>query len=197
MLAPALIDAIRKLHDDPARGYHAWSHPQALLGLLAEVRDQLHDPIAVECAILLHDAVYDPRRTDNEQRSAALAQRLLDGVVPAETLARTIRLVEATERHELPAGVSAGEADDARIFLDLDLSVLGAEDDAFDAYEAGVRHEYRHVPDADFRRGRAAILAGFLARDRLFLSDWGHARFEARARANLRRSLAALRQPDR
>lgn len=194
MLAPALIERLQALHADSARGYHAWSHPQALLALMAEVREQLHDPLAVECAILLHDAIYDAGRTDNEQRSAALARELLDGVVPAKTLARTVRLIDATERHQVPPGVSADEADDARIFLDLDLSVLGAADETFDAYEAGVRHEYRHVADADFRRGRAAILAGFLARDRLFLSDWGHERFEARARANLRRSLEALRR---
>jgi len=193
VLAPALIERIRALHEAPGRGYHAWSHPQALLGLLVEVRERLQDPLAVECAILLHDAIYDPRRHDNERRSAQLATELLAGVVPADTLARTVRLIEATERHEIPADLAGDEADDMRIFLDLDLSVLGAPATVFDAYEAGVRHEYRHVPDADFRRGRAAILAGFLARGRLFLSPWGSARFEARARANLRRSLDALR----
>lgn len=162
---------------------------------MGEVRDGLHDPLAVECAILLHDAVYDPRRGDNEQRSAALARELLSGVVPAATLARTVRLIEATEQHQLPPDVAVCEAADARIFLDLDLSVLGAAPVVFDAYEAGVRHEYRHVPDADFRRDRAKILADFLARERLFLSDWGRDRFEAQARANLRRSLEALRAP--
>ena len=80
------------------------------------------------------------------------------------------------------------------IFLDMDLSILGASAEAFDAYEAGVRHEYRDVPEAAFRSGRAAILEGFLARDRLYLSDWGWARFEARARENLRRSIQNLRQ---
>lgn len=192
MLPKQLIQRIRDLYDDPRRGYHAWSHPQALLGLLAEVRDQLHDPVAVECAILLHDAVYDPRRTDNERQSAALAQELLTGVVAAATLQRAVRLIEATERHRVPAGSPEDEAADLRIFLDMDLSVLAASEGAFDAYEAGVRHEYGHVSDADFRRGRAAVLAGFLARHRLYLSDWGHARFETMARTNLRRSMLAL-----
>jgi predicted metal-dependent HD superfamily phosphohydrolase len=80
------------------------------------------------------------------------------------------------------------------MFLDMDLSILGAPQADFDAYEAGVRHEYREVPDTAFRAGRATILEGFLARDTLYFSDWGRARFEAAARENLKRSVAALRE---
>lgn len=192
-LPPTLIDTIRQLHEGPDRGYHAWSHPLALLSLLPEVRGRLYDPLAVECAILLHDAIYDPTRNDNERRSAALAAELLADVVPEDSLAQAVRLIEATERHQVPDGVSPEEAEDCRIFLDMDLSILGADEAAFDRYEAGVRHEYHHVPELLFRQGRAAILERFLGRDRLFMSDWGQDRFEARARANLRRSLEALR----
>ena len=103
-LPPALLRKIEDLHSGPERGYHAWSHPQALLALLEEVRGQLQDPLAVECAILLHDAIYDATRSDNERRSAALARELLAGVVPEATLARAVRMIEATELHQVPAG---------------------------------------------------------------------------------------------
>lgn len=192
-LPPALIAELEQRHSGPERGYHSWRHPVALMALLDEVRGQLADPLAVECAIVLHDAVYDPVRSDNERRSAALARELLAGVVPPATLERAVRLIEATERHRVPEGLAPDEAADLRLFLDLDLSILGADEAAFDAYEAGVRHEYRHVPQPAFDAGRAAILADFPTRDRLFLSPWGQARFEARARDNLRRSLARLR----
>jgi predicted metal-dependent HD superfamily phosphohydrolase len=76
------------------------------------------------------------------------------------------------------------------------LSILGASDAIFDAYETGVRHEYKEIPIDLFSTGRAAILQGFLARDRLYLSDWGYQRFEAKARANLARSIAALLASD-
>ena len=69
----------------------------------------------------------------------------------------------------------------------------GAEPAAFDRYEAQVRREYAHVPDEAFRLGRAAVLERFAQRGQLYFSDWGRARFEAAARANLARSLAALR----
>lgn len=193
MMPADLYAECQRLHTDSRRGYHGWSHPLALLALLPEVAASLCDPVAVECAILLHDAVYDPVRSDNERQSASLARRLLSARVTEVTLERTIGLIEATEKHLVPEGLTPEEAQDAGIFLDMDLSILGAEAEAFDAYEAGVRHEYSHVPEEAFRKGRAAILERFLARDRLYLTDWGRDRFEGRARANLRRSLDRLK----
>ena len=196
MLSAALIDEIRVLHAGPDRGYHGWSHPLALLALHAEVEGMLHDAEAVRCAILLHDAIYEPRRKDNESRSAALAAEMLKNVVPEATLGRTLRLIKATAHHAIPADLPADEVADMALFLDMDLSILGAAPELFDAYEAGVRHEYREVPEEAFRAGRAAILEGFLAREALYFSDWGRDRFEAAARDNLRRSIAALRADD-
>jgi len=194
LLPDALLDQVRALHGGPERGYHGWSHPQALLKLFAEVESELHDPLAVRCAILFHDAIYEPRRSDNEARSAVLASEMLRGVVPDESLARTLRLIEATARHAIPEGLLPDEAADMAVFLDMDLSILGASAEAFDAYEAGVRHEHREIPADAFRTGRAAILEGFLARETLYVSAWGRARFEAAARANLARSIGSLRR---
>jgi predicted metal-dependent HD superfamily phosphohydrolase len=194
MLEERLLDRIRDLHTGPERAYHGWSHPLALLALFDSVRDRLSDPLAVYCAIVLHDAIYEPRAGDNEARSAALAAELLDGAVPPETLARTIRLIEATEKHAIPEDLPAAERDDMAMFLDMDLAILAAPDAEFDAYEAGVRHEYREVPEAAFRAGRAAILERFLAREALYMSPWGREAFEAPARANLARSIRRLRE---
>lgn len=192
MLNDDLLETIRDLHGGPERGYHGWSHPLALLKLHAEVEGLLHDAEAVRCAILLHDAIYEPRRKDNESRSAALASEMLTGVVPEATLGRTLRLIEATAHHDIPADLPVEEAADMAMFLDMDLSILGAAPEIFDAYEAGVRHEYREVPEQAFRAGRADILKGFLARKSLYFSEWGRDRFEAPARQNLTRSIATL-----
>lgn len=193
MLDEALISKIAALHSGPDRGYHSWSHPLALLRLFDETRAVLTDPLAVYCAIVLHDVIYEPRRSDNEARSAVLAQTMLKGVVPDDSLGRAIRLIEATARHAIPTDLPAAEVGDMAQFLDMDLSILAAPADMFDAYEAGVRHEYREVPEEAFRQGRAAILEGFLAREALYMSDWGQTRFEAKARENLKRSIAQLR----
>ncbi|MDB5430974.1 MAG: hypothetical protein JWP35_2090 [Caulobacter sp.] len=196
MLSEGLVEQIRNLHSGPDRGYHGWSHPLALLGLYGEVETALHDPVAVYCAILLHDAIYEPRRADNEARSAALAAQLLKGAIPDPSLERTLRLIEATARHAIPEGLAQDEAADMAVFLDMDLAILAAPISAFDAYEAGVRHEYREVPEEAFRKGRAAILEGFLGRDALYMSAWGRERFEIKARRNLERSIVQLRGDD-
>jgi len=192
MIPADLVAFARDCHRGPERGYHGWSHPQALLHLLDEVRGDLHDPVAVEAAVLFHDAVYDARAADNEERSALLTADRLEGRLPPETVRRATALIRATARHAVPDGLPPAEVEDMAIFLDMDLSVLGAEPAAFDAYEAGVRHEYAHVPDAAFAAGRSAILRRFAGRAHLFLSAWGRARFEAGARANLARSIGAL-----
>ena len=97
------------------------------------------------------------------------ATHLLCGIVPAETLACTVRLIEATAKHMIPNDVPLAERDDMAVFLDLDLSILGATEAAFDRNEAGVRHEYRDIPDEAFREGRSRILETFLARAAVFL----------------------------
>ncbi|MEQ5843827.1 hypothetical protein N0A02_30670 [Paraburkholderia acidicola] len=192
-LPPDLVEQLRLLHGGPERRYHNWSHIRALLNLLPAVRDRLNDPLAVECAIVLHDVIYEPTRNDNEKRSAALAKELISGVVPDDTARRAVQLIEATERHLGAENMSIEDAEDCRIFLDMDLSILGSNDKTFDDYEAGIRYEYRHIDEAVFREGRAAILERFLSREHLYMSVWGREKFEAKARENLQRSLQALR----
>jgi predicted metal-dependent HD superfamily phosphohydrolase len=55
-----------------------------------------------------------------------------------------------------------------------------------------VRREYAAAPEPAYRAGRRQVLERFLARDQLYLSTWGQERFEAPARSNLERSIAAL-----
>lgn len=81
---------------------------------------------------------------------------------------------------------------DTARFLDMDLAILGASCERFDIYEQQIRREYAHVPPDSYRAGRAAVLRHFAQRTNLYFSEWGQHRFEAKARANLRRSLAAL-----
>lgn len=189
---PALLDDLRERHGEPGRHYHDWAHIEALLRWFEEVEPRLTCPDAVRWAILFHDAVYDPTRPDNEERSAALLKDKAAELLDPATLARAARMVRATAGHAIPEGLPADEASDMAMFLDMDLSILGAPAAVFDRYEEGVRAEYAHVPEPAFRPGRRRILDGFLARPMLFLSPWGRERFEAAARANLARSVAKL-----
>ena len=189
-----MVSDLRKRYGEPQRAYHTWTHIEKLLALFDEVKSRLHDPPAVLYAILFHDAIYDPTRNDNEERSADLLCSLGPDILDAETKAKAASLVLATKHHAVPSTLPVEDAEDTAVFLDMDLSILAAPSDEFDAYEHGIRIEYAHVPEQFFKFGRARILQDFIARDRLFLSAWGHHRFEMKAKDNLRRSLRALEE---
>ena len=93
--ADVLTD-LRGRYAEPQRAYHTWDHITALLGWFDQRASELADPDAVFLAVLFHDAIYDPRRKDNETLSAALlAQTPLPGF-SAASVARAVRLTEAT-----------------------------------------------------------------------------------------------------
>lgn len=174
------------------RHYHGVGHIEGLLSLAREYRKALSDPEAVEAAIWFHDAIYDSRRNDNERRSAELAREMLTGRTTDERLGRIAAMIEATATHELPHLEDERARRDAALFLDMDLSILGAEPGNFDAYEQAVRREYGWVEDAAWNAGRAAVLRKFLAREHIFHTREFRERFESRARENMRRSLDRL-----
>lgn len=183
-------DALKALH--AGRAYHGWRHVEALLDLWWRHRATLHDPKAVRLAILYHDAVYDPRRDDNESRSAALLRASEAGRVPPARLDAAEAMVLATARHLVPEGLPAPVAADMRCFLDMDLAILGAAPGEFAAYDDAIRAEYAHVADAGYHAGRAAVLRRLLARNPLYLTEPFRAALDAPARRNLSAALARL-----
>ncbi|UVC13586.1 HD domain-containing protein [Mesorhizobium onobrychidis] len=180
------------LYRAEGRHYHNLAHIEAMLALAGNYLALLHDPEAVDAAIWFHDAIYDSRAKDNEARSAALAEKKLAGRTDAQRLGRITAMIIATATHELPQFGDENAARDAALFLDIDLAILGAAPDAFDAYEQAVRREYGWVEEPMWRAGRSAVLKSFLARPHIFHTEKFRQRFEAQARQNMARSLEAL-----
>jgi predicted metal-dependent HD superfamily phosphohydrolase len=176
----------------PDRFYHGLSHVEALLALAGEHRAVLADPEAVEAAIWFHDAIYDSTKKDNEEQSAKLAVERLSGKVEPERLQRIVKMIEATKTHQVPDFADEGARRDAALFLDMDLSILGAPPAEFDAYERAVRLEYGWVEEEAWRVGRAAVLKNFLARPHIFHTETFRESHEQRARENIARSIARL-----
>ena len=174
------------------RHYHNLRHIEAMLALAGDYRASLHDPEAVEAAIWFHDAVYDSKAKDNEAQSAALAEKNLAGRADTERLIRIGAMILATSTHQLPSFDDPTALRDASLFLDMDLSILGAAPAAFDAHERAVRLEYAWVEEPMWRAGRGAVLKSFLARDHIFHTDEFRQRFEPQARSNIERSIKAL-----
>jgi len=171
-------------HTEPHRHYHTMEH---ITAVLAHLRDLNAATPTARLAAFFHDAVYEPTRADNEVQSAELAREVLSAVDRPEG-DDVAAIILATAKHALPDSAPRETA----AFLDADLAILGASRDVYDTYTQNVRAEYRHMADEDFRAGRKAILQAFLERDRLYFTTAGQARFEATARANLRREITEL-----
>jgi predicted metal-dependent HD superfamily phosphohydrolase len=185
-------DELVRAYSASDRHYHNLAHIEAMLDLMRWHRGALSDPTSVEAAIWFHDAVYDTRRNDNEEKSAELAAERLAGSLSPDCIDRVARMIRATASHRVPEGFDDAARRDCALFLDMDLAILGGAPDEFAAYEAAVRREYGWVPEALWIEGRRKVLQGFLARSAIYASPRFHLRLETAARENLTRSLEQL-----
>ncbi|WP_129264908.1 hypothetical protein [Streptomyces sp. M3] len=173
---------------EPQRRYHTTAHLTQVLDRVDTLAGHAADPDLVRLAVWFHDAVYRPDRSENEERSAALAERALpEAGVPDVATAEVARLVRLTVTHDPADGDTNGE-----VLCDADLAILAAAPKEYAAYAAQVREEYGFVPDEAFREGRAAVLRQLLELPRLFRTPLGAAQWEPRARQNLTTELELL-----
>jgi predicted metal-dependent HD superfamily phosphohydrolase len=175
-------------YEEPHRRYHNAEHLAQVLDRIDELAGEADDADAVRIAAWFHDAVYQPLRTDNEERSAVLAERMLaDTDLPAGTVTEVARLVRMTAGHDPGPGDRNGA-----VLNDADLAILAADPDRYAAYAAAVREEYAAIPDESFRHGRADVLRALLDAPALFRTESGRERWEAAARHNLETELMLL-----
>lgn len=183
----ALFDELAAAYAEPHRHYHGPRHLAECLAHLDRVRGLARAADEVAVALWFHDAVYDPRAGDNEERSAAWAAAALGAAgAPAGTVGRVVDMVLATRHH-------LGDDPDATLLLDIDLGILGAPPDAFARYDRAIRAEYHWLPEPEWRTGRARVLATFLERPVLYRTAHFRDRLETRARQNLAAAIAQLR----
>ena len=178
--------ALLAAYDEPQRSYHTLQHLHECIDRFETCTDLTVRPAEIEIALWFHDAVYDVFRADNERRSAEWARdATVASGVPAEVAERIAALVLATKHSTaMPASV------DEQLLVDIDLAILGANRKRFAEYERQIRREYAHVPEPVFQAKRRALLAGFMARERLYGTPRLHDELEERARANLSLAIA-------
>jgi predicted metal-dependent HD superfamily phosphohydrolase len=181
----AVFAELVERYSEPHRAYHNLEHVRDCLRQLEWARPLLVHAAEVEVAAWFHDAIYDPRRDDNEEQSALWAERaLLAAGVAGDVVARVADLIRLTTH------VQEGLTGDGAVLCDADLAILGAAPKRFDGYEKQIREEYAWVPEVVYREKRGEVLAGFLRRPTIYHSRPFIERYEAQARANLEGILA-------
>lgn len=183
---PAVLDQLIAHWSQEHRRYHSMSHLERGLAAL--------EPYGREAALarlvwFFHDAVYVVGRGDNEQRSAEWFAAYAKGQgLDADQVARGARLIRLTRDHQ------GAVTDDPLwpIVNDVDLGVLCAPREVYDAYAADVWREHQTVATRQqFVLGRLAFMSAFRSRP-IFRTDEMKAQ-EGAARANIDAEITRLR----
>lgn len=187
-----ILQDLLNRYDEPHRVYHTLEHIVAMLDEFALTETNVGSSATeIKLAIWYHDVAYDIEpNSESEERSSRHAKwRMREMGVPAHSINSICEWIMMTTHNvEVP-----DTADFVRILLDLDLAILGKEEQLFDAYEDGIRREYSWVPEPAFRRVRSDILQSFLDRDSIYFTQEFRKKYEANARRNLQRSIDKLK----
>ena len=160
-LADRTFEEVREHYGELGRFYHTLDHVQNVLQTVEGVGSYARNLNAVKLATWLHDVIYDSRASDNEEQSAAYAERLCEQLsIPEGT--RVAFLIRKTKTHD-----ADGDAD-AQVLIDADLAILGASESDYWIYAEQIRREYSWVPEREYWSGRRRVLQSFLEKLRIF-----------------------------
>jgi predicted metal-dependent HD superfamily phosphohydrolase len=76
-------------------------------------------------------------------------------------------------------------SNDAKMLVDIDLSILGADKVIFAEYERNIRKEYSWVEASIYCIERRKVLRSFLTQQQIYQTDYFYTRREQQARDNI------------
>jgi predicted metal-dependent HD superfamily phosphohydrolase len=167
-----VLDKIMKAYNDAARGHHDTLH---IAETLFEAKlHNLHLKRDFVAAILYHDIVYEPDRyapgymgPSNEAESAHMCREdLYNAGVPGQIINRASDLILLTEKHIAPK-----QDMEAALFMDMDMSIFGANSERYKAYAQGTAKEFLSVfTPAQYSTGRTQFLKSLSEKQSIFLT---------------------------
>ena len=174
-LVQQLWQEVKEQHSHPSRHYHTLPH---LIGIYKAL-ETVKLSVVMEFAIFYHDIVYDVLKQDNEEQSAGVAKISLTFLaVDAKTVEKVCQLIEETKTHEATCKHNA-------LFLDADLAILGSNAQKYKQYCEKVRKEYALYNNENYNKGRKKVLKHFLEKERVYVSEFFHKKYEKQAKQNI------------
>lgn len=164
------------------RHYHNLTHISSMIQEIDNNPDNSLDHDVLLFATWFHDIVYNPKKHDNEEKSAMLAVKMLKQLgVPQEKIKKVETLILATANH-----MNINDPDpDMCFFLDCDLKVLGATREQYILYAEDIRKEYIHVLSLIYSIGRKKILKRFIESSSIYRTEYFKNKYEKQARSNI------------
>ena len=154
--------------------------------LLDEHRDMLTDPQTVQFGIGI-TMVYNVLTKTSGLKSAKLARHLFAMGLPAEKINRCFDMM-VCKTHQLPPQV---DDMDGRFFMDIDLSILGADKELYLEYAEQVRNSIS-VPKLSCTAAARRHCCTCSDTPSIYKTDLFRDKLETQARANLEMELAYL-----
>lgn len=170
-----LIDAYSESH----RHYHNLQHVGEMLAALPSCSNALY------MAVWFHDAVYDPKLKDNEEKSAELAKKKCIGLGYCEEFAANVESLIMATKH-----VSEPSTGEAKLLCDADLAIFASP--RVYEYDEAIRKEYSFVPEEMYLQGRKKVLNGFLSKPCIYHTKEFRDKYEEKARENLKALIQEL-----
>ncbi|GAB4336060.1 MAG: hypothetical protein OHK0038_14170 [Flammeovirgaceae bacterium] len=189
-LTSQIFEEIVSYYSEKHRAYHNLGHIESLLNLAKQYQNLLEKVDNVRFAIWFHDIIYQPSSSENEENSALLAKKYLKKLgVPENQIQEICAWILASKTHQL---LENQQIFDAQFFLDIDLSILGAEKETYDVYCKNIRKEYNIYPDLIYKLGRKKVLQSFIEKPKIYKTDLFFNLLEEKAKANLKREMDNL-----
>lgn len=179
---------LKSRYSETHRKYHNVSHIESVLFELASTKHIAQNYEAIELALWFHDAIYNAFSKTNEKDSADLAVSFISDNGGSKELQQAVySLVMATEHNFLP------EINDQKLIVDIDLSILGSEENRYARFEDAIRKEYKYVPWFLFKKKRIELLQNFLSRESIYSTDHYVDSLERQAKRNIESAIDNLK----
>ena len=186
-LTNELWTEIEKNYSSKKRHYHTLHHLDNLITQLTEVKSEIQNWNAILFTLYYHDIVYNSLKSENEEKSAELAEKRLNQIsVSPDTIELCKNQILATKSH-----IKSTDSD-TNYFNDADLSILGQNWETYSFYYKNVRNEYSIYPDFVYNPGRKKVLNRFLSMDKIFKTDFFYKKFERQAKQNIQKEIELL-----
>jgi predicted metal-dependent HD superfamily phosphohydrolase len=156
---------LQSSYGEEHRTYHNLNHIAALLEDFERLQDQFENPKQVLAAIFFHDIIYQNSLKDrdgnisplppayNEKKSARIARMALSEMgFDRDFCKRVAVMINATADHKL----NNPNDRDLALFLDMDMAILGSDQQRYKRYVSEIRQEYNIYDDQLFYKGRLA-----------------------------------------
>ncbi len=173
-------------YSKPNRHYHNLKHIENLITQIQQLSLSADDNAILINVAVFHDVIYKAGRKDNENKSAEFAANWLSkfnlGTIESQMIFDIIR---STNTHQSSDFLT-------QLFLDIDLSILGENEENYQEYIVQIRKEHIQIPNYLYKIGRKRFLKQMLSREVIFTTPEYFEAFEIDARKNLKNELIDL-----